>query len=46
MTRKESCGADASASFQRDAFGLDYGKSFGFKMDTKILISIEAAKAN
>jgi polyisoprenoid-binding protein YceI len=46
MTRKEVCGADASASFQRDAFGLDYGKSFGFKMDTKILISIEAGKAN
>jgi polyisoprenoid-binding protein YceI len=46
MTKKETCGADAVASFQRDAFNLDYGKSFGFKMDTKILISIEAVKAN
>ena len=46
MTRKETCGADASATFSRDVFGVDYGKSFGFKMDTKLLISIEAVKAN
>ncbi len=46
MTKKETCGADASATFSRDAFGVDYGKSFGFKMETKLLISIEAAKAN
>jgi polyisoprenoid-binding protein YceI len=44
MTRKETCGADASATFMRDAFNLDYGKSMGFKMDTKLLISIEARK--
>jgi len=46
MTRKETCGADASATFSRDAFGIDYGKSFGFRMDTKLLISIEASKAD
>ncbi|MCP5339623.1 MAG: YceI family protein [Steroidobacteraceae bacterium] len=46
MTRRETCGADASATFQRDAFGVDYGKDFGFKMDTRILISIEAVKAD
>jgi polyisoprenoid-binding protein YceI len=46
LTRKETCGADASATLSRDAFGVDYGKSFGFKMDTKLLISIEAVKAN
>ena len=46
MTRRETCGADASATFQRDAFGVDYGKAFGFKMDTRILISIEAVKAD
>ena len=44
MTRKETCGADASGTFSRDVFGVDYGKSFGFKMDTKLLISIEAVK--
>jgi polyisoprenoid-binding protein YceI len=46
MTKKETCGADASGMFSRDAFNLDYGKSMGFKMDTKLLISIEAAKAD
>lgn len=46
MNRRETCGADATATFARDAFGVDYGKDFGFKMDTKLLISIEAAKAN
>jgi polyisoprenoid-binding protein YceI len=44
MTRKETCGADASATFMRDAWNMDYGKSLGFKMDTKLLISIEAVK--
>lgn len=46
MTHKEVCGADASASFSRDAWGLDFGKSIGFKMQTKLLISIEAARAD
>ena len=46
MTRKQTCGADASATLSRDAYGVDYGKSFGFKMDTKLLISIEAVKAD
>ncbi len=46
MTKKEVCGADASATFSRDAFGVDYGKSYGFKMETKVLITIEAARAD
>jgi polyisoprenoid-binding protein YceI len=46
MTHKEVCGADAAASFNRDEWGLDYGKSIGFKMQTKLLISIEAAPAD
>ncbi len=46
MTKKMTCGADASATFNRDDFGVDYGKSFGFKMNTKLLISVEAVKAN
>ena len=45
MTHKEVCGADASASFNRDEWGMDYAKSLGFKMKTKLLISIEAAPA-
>jgi polyisoprenoid-binding protein YceI len=46
MTKKVTCGADASATFNRKDFGVDYGESFGFKMDTKLLISVEAIKAN
>jgi polyisoprenoid-binding protein YceI len=46
MNRRMTCGADASASFNRDDFGVDYGKAVGFKMATKLLISIEAVKAD
>lgn len=46
MQRREVCGADASATFMRDEYGVDFGKDFGFKMDTKLLISIEALRAN
>jgi polyisoprenoid-binding protein YceI len=46
MNRRETCGADASGTFKRDEFGVDYGKDFGFKMDVKLLISIEAVRAN
>ncbi len=37
-----TCGADASATINRGDFGVDYGKGFGFKMDVKLLITIEA----
>lgn len=46
MTKKEVCGADASATIDRADFGVDYGKALGFKMETKLLITIEAIKAN
>jgi polyisoprenoid-binding protein YceI len=46
MTHKEVCGADASARFNRDEWGLDFGKSIGFKMATNLLISIEASPAD
>ena len=46
MTHKEVCGADAAASFNRDEWGLDIGKSIGFNMKTKLLISIEASRAD
>jgi polyisoprenoid-binding protein YceI len=43
VTKKEVCGADASASIDRSEFGIDGGKQMGFKMQTKLLISVEAA---
>ena len=46
MTKKEVCGADASALINREDFGISYGKNFGFKMDVKLLISVEAIKAD
>ena len=46
MTKKEVCGADASALINREDFGISYGKNLGFKMDVKLLISVEAIKAD
>ncbi len=42
MLKRELCGADASASFRRDEFGLDMGKAYGFKMDVDLRIQVEA----
>ena len=42
LHKRELCGADAHASFQRDAFGLDAGKSYGFRMDVTLRIQVEA----
>lgn len=44
MRKVEVCGADASASIRRDEFGIDYGKAFGFKMDVKLAIEVEALR--
>jgi polyisoprenoid-binding protein YceI len=44
-TKKEACGADAAASINRDEFGVDYAKQFGYAMSVKLLISVEAIKA-
>jgi len=45
MSKKEVCGADASATINREDFGVSYGKAMGFNMSVKLLISIEAVKA-
>ncbi|AJK45123.1 YceI family protein [Burkholderia plantarii] len=42
MLKREVCGVDAVGEFNRDEFGIDYGKQYGFKMKTKLLISAEA----
>lgn len=43
--KREVCGADASATFNRDDFGIDFGKGMGFNMSVKLLIEVEAIKA-
>ena len=45
MLRREVCGADAEARFQRDAFGIDAGKAYGFDMGVLLRIQIEAIAA-
>lgn len=42
MLKRDFCGADASGSFNRDEFGLPAGKDWGFKMDVKLRIQVEA----
>ncbi|HEX3950590.1 MAG TPA: YceI family protein [Steroidobacteraceae bacterium] len=44
ILKRQLCGADAIATFQRDQFGLDAGKSYGFSMDVTLRIQVEALK--
>jgi polyisoprenoid-binding protein YceI len=44
MSKKEVCGADASAIFKRSDFGVNYGDSYGFNMDVKLAIQVEGIK--
>ncbi|HKS54381.1 MAG TPA: YceI family protein [Steroidobacteraceae bacterium] len=39
---KQVCGANATAQLDRSAFGVDWGKTYGFKMDVKLEIQVEA----
>lgn len=40
--KREVCGADALAQFDRDTFGIDMGKQYGFRMQTTLRIQVEA----
>lgn len=42
ILKRELCGAEASATIERDQFGLDSGKEYGFKMDVALQIQVEA----
>jgi polyisoprenoid-binding protein YceI len=42
MYKRELCGANASAVFKRDEFGLVAGKDYGFNMDVNLRIQMEA----
>lgn len=44
MTKREVCGADASATFNRADYGVNYGEKYGFNMDVKLAIQVEAAE--
>jgi polyisoprenoid-binding protein YceI len=44
MDKKEHCGADASATFNRADYGINYGDKYGFKMDVKLAIQVEGVR--
>ncbi|WDZ96866.1 YceI family protein [Herbaspirillum sp. WKF16] len=46
MLKREVCGADATATFDRADFGVDYGAKYGFSTVTKLAIQVEAIKSN
>jgi polyisoprenoid-binding protein YceI len=45
MQRKEVCGADATATINREDFGIAFGKQMGFDMGVTLRISVEALAA-
>jgi polyisoprenoid-binding protein YceI len=45
MLKKEACGANATATLNREDFGITYGKQYGFDMEVKLAIEVEALKA-
>jgi polyisoprenoid-binding protein YceI len=45
MDKKEHCGADATASFNRADYGINFGDKYGFKMDVKLAIQVEGVRA-
>ena len=46
MSKKEVCGANATAKINREDFGVSYGKAYGFNMDTTLAIQVEAVRAD
>ena len=44
MLKREVCGTEAAATFNRDDFGVDFGKAYGFKMQTALHIQAEGIK--
>lgn len=44
MLKREVCGADAAATFNRADFGIDYAVKMGFSPEVKLAIQVEAVK--
>lgn len=43
--KKEVCGADVAATFNRADFGIDFGQKMGFKQEVALAIQVEAIEA-
>jgi polyisoprenoid-binding protein YceI len=44
MLKREVCGTESTATFNRDDFGIDFGKAYGFNMKTTLNIQAEGVK--
>ena len=44
MLKSEVCGTESTATFDRGDFGMDFGKTYGFKMKTTLHIQAEGIK--
>jgi polyisoprenoid-binding protein YceI len=45
MSKKQVCGADASATLDRSEYGVDFGKAYGFQQWVKLQIQVEGSPA-
>jgi len=45
MSKKQVCGADASAPLDRADYGVNYGQAYGFKQEVKLQIQVEGSPA-
>jgi len=46
MSKKDVCGADATGTFTRADFGVNYGQQYGFSQEVAMRIQVEAIKAD
>ena len=46
MLKTQVCGADASGTFNRADFGVNYGQQYGFKQDVLLRIQVEGVKVD
>jgi polyisoprenoid-binding protein YceI len=44
VLKREVCGVEAATTFDRADFGMDFGKKYGFSMQTKLHIQSEGIK--
>jgi polyisoprenoid-binding protein YceI len=46
MSKKDVCGADATGTFNRADFGVDFGQQYGFRQEVALRIQVEAIKVD
>jgi polyisoprenoid-binding protein YceI len=46
MSKKEVCGADASATLNRSDYGVNFGDKYGFRQEVKLQIQVEGIRGS